>query len=186
MGISEYLLVFVSIILALAVGELVQGLARIVRPGSDFGTSPLFWLWFVFLAATAVTFWWNLWSYNDKVAGWSYLSMWVLVLGPVLLYLMAELTFSGPSTGNGDSNYFAVSSRLWAAYALFAILGAISSRLSGLATWEFQTVDAFRALAVGAAIVLTLWPRKWVHIVTIVVLLVLALLGTVAGQYQIS
>ncbi|MFV1988926.1 MAG: hypothetical protein ACC682_16770 [Gemmatimonadota bacterium] len=98
MTLFEFILVMVSLILAIGVTHLLQGVAAIVqqRKELDFSWVPLVWASYLFLVTAA--HWWSLWDMRG--ADWTFPAFFFVLLPPTLLYLAVSLLVSsGPGTG---------------------------------------------------------------------------------------
>jgi hypothetical protein len=87
MTLFEYLTAAVSIVLALAVVRLVEGL----RPAVDSdGRYWVHWGWVVGKIVSCLIFWWTLWGAREGVA-WNFPSFAFVFIGPIILYMQASV-----------------------------------------------------------------------------------------------
>lgn len=112
MGIFEYILIFVSIVLGFAVTHLMQGVAAIVQHP---GRLRIWWvhlIWVAYLFLSTLFWWWSEFRLHN-VQTWTF-ELYVLVLGyAFILYLEAALLFPKDLEGyNGFQDYF-LSRRRW-------------------------------------------------------------------------
>ena len=98
MNLFEFLLVIVSIVLGLGIGELLGGLVRIFR--GDLVTGRLHALWMLIVFQVQVQLAWGLWGLRLREQ-WRYPEFLLLLLAPMLLYLAAAVLF--PSAGSDEN-----------------------------------------------------------------------------------
>jgi hypothetical protein len=83
----EFLTAAVSIVLALAVVRLVEGLRPAVESEGRYWVH---WGWVVGKVVSCLIFWWNLWAAREGVA-WNFLSFAFVFIGPIILYMQASV-----------------------------------------------------------------------------------------------
>jgi hypothetical protein len=175
----EYLLMFASVILALAVGDVAISLNRLLQAGAKVK-----WDWLAPLAAAVafikiVTQWWS-WYGAAGLAAEITFGMFVAVLvGAVLLFLMAAATLPDQVEDAGIDllrYYEEVHRRFWLLFAAHWIVA------TGVAIWievslggERFVLDSPVYLIVPLAVVLAFWWNRWVHTACLVGLLLLYL-----------
>lgn len=152
MGIFEYVLIFASIVLGLAVTHLMQGVAALVQHP---GRVRIWWvhlLWVAYMFLSTVFWWWSEFRLRN-VETWTF-ELYVLVLSyAFVLYLEAALLFPKDLQGyQGFEDYF-LSRRRW----FFGLL--IVWNLIDFADTAVKGATYFRALGIEypiAQIALTL------------------------------
>lgn len=95
MGLFEFLMVLVSIIVGLGLAEILTGIARILRFRSSVD---YYWLHGVLVATLFIALlqqWWETWGLRDT-SEWSFLALLMLMAAPVSLFLMAHLAYPEP------------------------------------------------------------------------------------------
>lgn len=99
MGLFEFLLVIVAIVLSLGITELLSGVARILK--GEIAGHPLHTLWIVIVFQFQLQLAWGLWGLRQRVA-WRYPEFVLLLLAPVFLYLAAAVLFppAGPESAD--------------------------------------------------------------------------------------
>lgn len=92
MGLFEFVLVMVSLILAIGVTQLLREMALIIRHKNALvlDWAPL--VWFATLFLYALGYWWSLWDFRE--VQWTYPGYFFLVLSPTLLYVAISLLAS--------------------------------------------------------------------------------------------
>lgn len=162
MTVFEYIFIFISIILALAVGQLAKGLGRIMRPGSDFRPDALYFMWLVFLFMTMVEFWWGSWYWRE-IESWSALALMGPILSVMVLYLMADITVSVDQKDSDTSVYMSISSRVWFLAALYMALAWLAWRFAELREYTLDSRGLLQIFFILMAILLALAKNKWIH-----------------------
>ena len=89
MSLFEFVLVMVSLVIAIGVTHLLRHVSQLVRLRAEveLGAVPL--LWMVTLFLYAVGYWWALWDW--RVLEWTFPGFVFLLLAPMLLYLAITL-----------------------------------------------------------------------------------------------
>lgn len=162
MNVSEYAFVFISFILALAVGELVKGLGRILRPQSNFKADGQFLLWIVLLFLSMLQFWWGNWQWN-QIERWSILTLLFPTLGAVMFYLAADITFSVDPDELDGSAYQAIASRVWSILAVYFAIAWLAWRAAGLRDFSLDARGVVQIFIVGFALLLAVSGKRWLH-----------------------
>ena len=131
MSASEYIFIFYSFILALAVGEIARGIGNMLRL-RRVKYSLLHLAWVGLITFSILEFWWGSWSLQS-FEWWSIYGMLVGFLSTFVLYLAAFLSF--PLTFTEEENlenyYFRESSKLWSLYALLLSNTLLANRVFG-------------------------------------------------------
>ncbi|WP_412061291.1 hypothetical protein [Rubrivirga sp. IMCC45206] len=97
----SFILVMVSLVLAIGVTHLVQGVADIVRRRGTVRVEPLQLAWAAALFLVAALYWWSLWDL--RAAEWRFPLFFGMLLAPTLLHIAASLLVStdGDEAGPG-------------------------------------------------------------------------------------
>ncbi len=175
----EYLLMFASVILALAIGDLTISLNRLLQAART-----VTWDWLTPLAATVVflkivTQWWS-WFGAERAASGVTFGMYIGVLaGAVLLFLLAATVLPDQIDDTGvnlRAHYESVHRRFWLLFAAHWIAA------TGVAIWIEMTVEGAKFvylspayLIVPISVMLAFWWNRWVHLVCLLGFLVLYL-----------
>ena len=101
MTLFEFILVLVSLILAIGVTQLLQGVANIVRFRKELRRNwvPLCWMATLFVLTAA--HWWSLWEMREAV--WTFPGFFYLLLPPTLQYFAISLLVSFSLEPDGAS-----------------------------------------------------------------------------------
>jgi hypothetical protein len=89
MSVFEFVTVVISLLLALAIGQLLLGVAGLVKNRGRVAPSPPLTLWLVFLFLLSLSLWWSQYDFLD--IEWTYLSFLYVVLGPTILFFLVAL-----------------------------------------------------------------------------------------------
>ncbi len=90
--IFNFILVMVSLVLAIGVTHLVNGVAVLVRSRGRVRIEPLVLVWAASLFLVAAIYWWSLWDLRS--AQWRFPQFFYLLLAPTLLHVAASLLVS--------------------------------------------------------------------------------------------
>ena len=133
MTLFEYLTIAVSIVLALGLVRLVDGLGSAVNPATRY--------WVHLVAVTALTathlfYWWSLWIFREGVT-WNFGFFAFVVLGALLLYFAASALIprDPTSVSSWKTYYFGVHRRFFlvaTAFVVHTILALLIIRESPL------------------------------------------------------
>ena len=142
----EYLIVAFSILIAMAIARLLEGLLHQARVKTSY------WLhigWLVMVLMNALTLWWVLWDLNE--AEWNLLTFLFLWAGPVLLFAQAAalVPFDPNTVGNWRDHYFDNA-------RIFFLIRATAVVQTMTATQVTTDVLPMRVLYLGAPMILIL------------------------------
>lgn len=156
MDLFEFLLVVVSIVLGLAITELLAGAVRILR--GELLPGRLHSLWILIVLQLQVQLAWGLWGLRDREA-WTYAEFLLLLAGPGLLYMAAAVLF--PSVLSDEP---ADAHLLRRRRPFFLLIGSyvLATQLFGWFLFEegWQTVPFVVRLVPFTALVVLAWTEK--------------------------
>ncbi len=120
MTIFEYLMVLVSIVLALGLTQVLRGFSKLVRAERRYAPVAL---WGVALFLVHAQVWWELWD-TRQVSDWSQLGFLYILLIPCALFAATELLLPSTSSPNIDwrTHFFEVRIWFYGAYFAFHLL----------------------------------------------------------------
>ncbi|HEY2476108.1 MAG TPA: hypothetical protein VGI19_15075 [Candidatus Cybelea sp.] len=126
MGAFDYLTILTSIVLGLAVTNVLTRLAGVItaRERVDFYWPPIAWgIWLFFIS---VQHWWAEWSVRHT-AHWSFGAFWLVLLTPVVLFVLTSLVLPEPKDEAGvlDLGEWYFRNRRWF-FGFLALLPALS------------------------------------------------------------
>jgi len=118
----DYLTVLVSIVVGLAIANVLARLAAVItaRERVDFYWPPVAWaIWIFFIA---VQHWWAQWSVRHT-REWNFATFWLEMLFPVLLFLLSALVLPDRDEhGKLDLGQWYFRNRAWFLAVLFCLL----------------------------------------------------------------
>ncbi len=164
MSASEYIFIFYSFILALAVGEIARGVGNLLRLRS-VKYSLLHLAWVGLITFSILEFWWGAWSLQS-IEGWSIYGMFVGFLSTFVLYLAAFLSFplNLEEEENLENYYFLESSRLWTLYALLLSNNLLAIRALGGEEWaRIYPQDVLLLVLISLCVLAARSKRKVIH-----------------------
>lgn len=160
----EYLSVLISIILGLALTQLLTGAGRLIRIRDRvaFFTPVAIWMGVLFIII--VQSWWTMFTlrlYDE----WTFDRFLVVLLHPMLVYLLVELITPDVEGGGGvdmKANYFRQAPVFFGAM-LGLLLASLARPL--VLTWRFTPwLDfAFHAVFIALSIIAIFWRSERFH-----------------------
>lgn len=164
MDAFSYLSVLISLILGLAITQVLGGFRGLMQARAQ---TAHYWpsvLWAILVIVISVQSWWAMYDLRGY-EGWTFLGFAAVLAQTVVLYLLAALVlpdFVGGEEVDLRSYYY--DQRRWF-FALLVLL-IVTSILKGLVltgSWPRPLDLAFHAAFVGAALVAMATPRPRVH-----------------------
>lgn len=189
MDAFSYLSVLISIILGLAVTQVLQGFRGLMLARSRVRTYWPALVWAVLTLVICVQVWWAMFGLSQRPAArWTFLDFSLVLLQTVPLYLMAGLVLPDIDAERGldlREHYYAHHRWFFALLVLLLLISILKARVL-VDAWPEPADVAFQlAFAVGAA--LGAWTRReWYHrlLAPLAVIGVIAYIGTLFGHLQ--
>ena len=100
MSLFEFILVMVSLVLAIGVTHLLQGIVNIVRHREAIALEWVRLVWAASLFSASAVYWWSLWDF--RLAQWTYGAFFFVLLAPTSLFTATSLLFS-PAIGSSTT-----------------------------------------------------------------------------------
>ena len=129
-GAYEHVVVVMSIVLGLAVTQLLKGAAQLYRTRNQVRTFWLHWAWMTLLVVFSLLLWWTYWNYRT-ITEWSF-PCFVLYLSPVVtFYFLTAIAFPDPADEVTDLReyYFANRVGFFGAFAIYMVLAGLTAVL---------------------------------------------------------
>jgi hypothetical protein len=129
-GAYEHVVVVMSIVLGLAVTQLLKGAAQLYRARARVRTYWLHWAWTGLLTVFSLLLWWTYWDYRS-ITEWDFLRF-ILYLSPtVTFYFLSAIAFPDPADEVVDlREYFYANRRgFFGAFATYAVLAGFTAML---------------------------------------------------------
>ncbi|MEO7966754.1 MAG: hypothetical protein ABIT38_22880 [Gemmatimonadaceae bacterium] len=129
----SFVLVMVSLVLAIGVTHLVQGVTEILRVQGGIRRDPLPLIWAGSLFLVAAIYWWSLWDLRN--VHWRFHHFFYMLLAPTLLHVAASLLVSTKPVDAGGfqkgSQFDRVRLPFMIVMALFSIVGTLKGLVVG-------------------------------------------------------
>lgn len=182
----EYISVAVSILIALALTELIGGWARMLRARSRVPTSGLHRAWMAIVFVVLVQFWWVFWEYS-AASEWTFGTFLLVLLPPTIAVLAVALIT--PTADDLERPgfelrrfYFARSRNFFLAVAAFqGVLVVQSSAFFGLR----PTILAAQVSGVAIGVGLASTRSERVHRVVTVVAYAVVVVHVLGARFRI-
>ena len=178
MSLFEFVMVLVSIVIGLAIGEFLAGALRILRADK---LPRLYWVhlsWAVWILFQLIDHWLYRWEYTTiDVGAWGVWHIAFFLIPTLLLFLIAGLVFPGnDNVGEVRSFYFQRRRVLFGSLIILNVLYSIESWT--LAGYDFGfRGDILRGMSVLLLIALIVSKRPAVHAAGAIVTWVLLFIG---------
>ncbi|HZI29923.1 MAG TPA: hypothetical protein VFD64_17260 [Gemmatimonadaceae bacterium] len=127
-GAYEHVVVVMSIVLGLAVTQLLRGAAQLYRARTRVRTYWLHWAWTALVTVFSLLLWWTYWNYRS-ITDWDFLRF-ILYLSPtVTFYFLAAIAFPDPADGVVDLREYFYANRkgFFGAFATYAVLAGLTA-----------------------------------------------------------
>lgn len=144
----EHLSVLVSIVVGMAVSQLLFGLGQLMRRRGSYTVDPIYILANVVIMLVLVDSWWSAFSWH-AVPNWSYARTWFVMLNPLLVTMAAQLLPPDWDERPVDihKTYYRNHRLIFSLLAFYPLMDMLDSRLKGAAH--------FRSLGAGYPITCT-------------------------------
>ena len=175
MGLFEFLMVLVSIIIGLGVTEILGGIANTVRARASVKA---YWVHVVVVVALFIALlqqWWETWGLRDSTE-WSFPALPLLLGAPVCLFLMADLAFPEPIEGADFREYCYGEMRPFWLLGAAAIMTSTSFRPIFFGQPLFHPSNATSFVGLAGFVALFGTSRHGIHAVLVPLFLVLIVL----------
>ena len=174
MTVFEYVMVMVSIILALALAQLLRGLTEITKNPNRYWVHSS---WIGILAFLVLQFWWAYWDFSG-LESWTFAVYVYLLLSPIALFVATYLLVPETRTTEMDWRKHFYQARRW-----FFLTLILLSILGAFGTWIFLGVAllhpyrGFQALLLTIIVVGMFSRAHKIHATLVVLYLVILLLS---------
>jgi hypothetical protein len=162
----DYLTVLISIVLGLAIANVLTRLTAVVtaRERVDFYWPPVAWaIWLFFIS---VQHWWAEWG-ERHTAQWNFGTFWLELLIPVDLFVLTSLVLPEPENGKIDLGEWFLHNRSWFFAFLFllptlSIVGEIARSGRMASALNFGFLLLFAAITIAAYFVRSRRGQEWI------------------------
>ncbi len=128
-GVFDFILVMVSLVLAIGVTDLIQRAAEAIRRRAAAPPSPLQLAWAASLFLVATLYWWSLWDMRH--AEWLFATFLLLLLPPTLLTFAVRLLMSEGEEGGRLFDFERIRTPFLLVMATFSMLVAWDAWIVG-------------------------------------------------------
>ena len=155
----EYVMVLVSIVIALAIAHLLTAVAEAIHRfrghGEPIKLSAVFLLWVGFVLIWLVSFWWWEFKFQEVAVEWSYGLYLFVICYAIVLFMLAEILVPHRMRGVSDSYVHFVEGRKWFFGTLLLVqaIDVIDTFLKGY-EWGLRpaVIASYSAIAVVAIV----------------------------------
>lgn len=120
----EFLMTFASVVLAIALTEMLGGWGKLIRSGVRIRWSGLWVGWSLIVVSIIIMYWSGMWPYRDQSFSEGYKIFW-LAIPTFFLVVMGYLLSPEPKEGVEEvdlkTRYWQISSKLFPLLALFMV-----------------------------------------------------------------
>lgn len=185
MGLFEFLMVLVSVVIGLGVTEVLTGWANLLR-----ARTAIRFYWILVLLQFGVFFallqqWWEFWDLA-QVGEISFVAVLVVLFPPILLFLIAHLLFPRePEQNDLETYYYAQSPLVWG----LVIAGTVEGTFVQPAVFGYPVLHPANISGiplVGVCVVLALSGNRRVHALLAPLVIALVVLDTILSNPAIS
>jgi hypothetical protein len=125
----EFLMTFASVILAIALTEMLGGWGKLIRSGLPTRWSGLWIGWSLVIVAIIIMYWSGLWPYRDQSFREGYKVFWLAIptfFLVVLGYLLSPERLDGADNVDLERRYWQISPRMFPLLAMFLVCAALA------------------------------------------------------------
>ena len=185
MALFEFLMVLASIIVGLAMAEILSGVAGLVKAR---GTVRTYWVhsflqFGIFFAL--LQNWWENWDLRDLPAI-SFPTMMILLVPPVVLFLISALLYPDDPEGSDlDAHYYRQAPIIWGLVIVGTAVGTFVKPMAlDFVIIQPDNLSGFLVIPLAALLVVS--KSRRVHSTVPVVILISVILDTVIPKYLLS
>lgn len=185
MGLFEFLMILISVVIGLALSEVLTGVASLLRVRE---TIRFHWIHILFQIGVFFALlqqWWESWDLVD-VDTISFGSVLSLLFPSVMLFLIAHLLYPRPATDAIlEDYYYRQAPVLWGLVILGTVVGTFSGPLFDQEpVFHASNLSGFPIIAIGIFLIMS--KSRGVHSVFAPLIMVLVILDTWLANPAIS
>lgn len=145
----EFILIMISLVMAIGVTQLLQGAVRIFRNRDtlDLDWVPLVWMSSLF--TLLILHWWSLWGFRD--VAWTFPYFVFMLIPPIFMYLGVSMLLPADVTQTGVS-LRAGFEKVRIGFMAIMLIAFVTASLDG---WLLGTEPAWNALRLAQAGIVT-------------------------------
>jgi len=185
MGLFEFLMILISVVIGLGLTEILTGWANLLRAreGVRFYWVHILLQFGVFFALLQQ--WWEFWE-MEELGQISFFAVLTLLASPILLFLIAHLLFPGQSKGaNLEEYYYGQASLLW----ILVVAGTIEGTFLKPLVFGYQVFHPANLSGipmVAFCVLLAASKNRRVHSFLVPIIIVMVVLDTILATPAIS
>ncbi|MGH7521967.1 MAG: hypothetical protein ACREMI_11875 [Gemmatimonadales bacterium] len=128
MGAYQHVVVVMSIVLGLAVTQLLRGIAQLYRTRKRVRTYWLHWAWIVLLVVFSLLLWWTFWNYRS-IQDWDFFRFVAYLSPTIVFYFLTAVAIPDPSDAVSDLKeyYFANRVGFFGTFALYGVVAGFTA-----------------------------------------------------------
>lgn len=121
MSSFEFLSVLISVVVGLAIANMLNGIGRLIYRFKELKMSVSFVAWTVFLFLYLVIYWWTIVFGWQEWQNWNLLLFLFVLIYGVVLFLLSVVLFPAELPGSWDPGEHLIEMRRWF-FSIFAVL----------------------------------------------------------------
>lgn len=185
MGLFEFLMILISVVIGLGLTEILTGWANLLRARNQVR---FYWIHLLFQIGVFFALlqqWWEFWE-MEGVGEISFLAVLVVLASPILLFLIAHLLFPTQSEGADlEDYYYRQASLLWA----LVIAGTLEGTFLEPLVFGYPVLHPANLSGipmVAFCLVLAVSKNRRAHAILVPVIILTVLLDTILATPAIS
>lgn len=182
----QHVVVVMSMVLGLAVTQLLKGVAQLYRTRNRVRLYWLHGVWVALLILLSFLVWWTYWNYRE-ITNWNFFRFVLYPSPTIVLYFLAAIMIPDPSESVTDLKAYYYSNRVgfFGTFALYGILAGLTAMLvRGLPLLDPSNL--FRALMVIFSLVAMKSAGERVHAAIAIGSAVMMLIFIVGFQLRLE
>jgi hypothetical protein len=182
----EHVVVVMSILLGLAVTQLIKGIAQLYRARLRVQTYWIHSVWIALLIVLSLVGWWTYWNYRS-IAEWNFLRFVVYLSPMIAFYYLTVMVIPDPvdAVASLREYYFSTRVSFFSTFALYGFLAGLTAVVvRGLPVSDPSNL--FRAALLLLALVAMRSASPRVHAVVLTLSAILMVLFIVVIQFRLG
>ena len=180
MSVAEYIAAFISIMIGLALADLATSLQRLLRAGRRVKWDLLTPAAAILVTAFVINVWWASFGLLNAMSSISVAGFIPDLIALLLLFCLASSALPDEVGETLDlADYYRGNSRrFWSLFAMYTawvtVVGGVRAALAGASPGSMIGIVVPNLLLTALMAVLIWTPRRWVHVLVIVLILVIS------------